>query len=257
MNKAAQLNHVSQPAISQAIKKLEEQIGLSLLVHGKNSIVPTPESQYLLDQIAKVFSTINDLEDWIDYLKDEVSGVIRLGVSSSIAKAFVIPILKEFEEKYPSVEFKIKVGKTQHQIELIQNNEIDLGFTVNNGELSSFKHKSLFQGEFVLVGKVSAQEKFLATENRPEVRELTKALQSTGYSLASLEIESWDLLYDMAKNGLGYAFVPDFVVQAKDKLSLMNARFKVPKFKYEVVSFAQSGKNMSKVAKLFLEHLKT
>lgn len=256
VNKAALANHVSQPAISQGIKKLEEQIGIGLLSHGKNSMLPTSESQFLLGHISNVFSSIQALEAQMDLLKEEVAGVIRIGISSSIAKAYLIPKLQKFEIEYPNVVFKIKLGKTQTQIDMLENNEIDIGVTVDNGMLANYTTSVLFDGNFELIGREHTQEKFLATESRPEVKELNKALQKTGYALSSMEIESWDLLYELALNKLGYAFVPDFVIQSRDKLKSMNTQFKIPKLKYEVISFSKTNTPVSKASALFVDYLK-
>ncbi len=254
-NQAAKVNHVSQPAISQGIRKLEDQLGINLLEHKKNTIIPTQDSQYLLSHVAKVFSSIEDLKDKIDCLKTEVSGVIRLGVSSSLAKFLIIPKISAFEKKYPHIELKLKIGKTQNQIDQLEKNEIDVGITIDNGHLSRFHTKLLYKGEFVLAGRESSAIRFLATEDRLEVRKLREVLKKSEHALSSLEVESWDLLYEMAKNNLGYAFIPDVILQHRDKLLSYNKKFKIPKISYEVVSISHKDKTLNRATKLLLEQI--
>ena len=254
-NKAAKLNFVSQPAISQGIRKLEEQTGLKLLEHKRNRIAPTIEGINLYKYSKELFASIESLESKIDRLKGSVSGALRVACSGSIAKNFLIPNLKKIEKLYPELDLQIRFGKTNDQLQMLQNNEVDLGITLDNGQLENLSKKILQKGTFVLAGKKDSPKRFFATESRPEVKEFKKSLQKTGLNLDPLEVESWDLLYAMAKNNLGYSLLPDFLLSHKTNLVNFNKKFKVAKIEYSLVSFYDPSKKNNLLLTSFLDYL--
>lgn len=82
-------------------------------------------------------------------------------------------------------------------------------------------------------------------------------MSSTNHNIveSSHEVESWDLLYDMSKQGLGSALIPDFIIKPEDKMIQINKKLKLPKIEYSIVAFYNKQRQLSFIADLFLSHL--
>ncbi len=82
-------------------------------------------------------------------------------------------------------------------------------------------------------------------------------MSSTNHNIveSSYEVESWDLLYDMSKQGLGSALIPDFILKPEDKLIQLNKKLKLSRMDYSVVAFSNKQSQLSSIAELFLSHL--
>ena len=122
MTKASEELYISQPAISQAIKKLENQIGGTLFLRSNKGMELTEEGKMLYENIKGALELIDNAENEFTSFKDLSKGEIKIGCSTTLTKLILLDALKEFHADYPNINIKIENNLTSHLI-----NELKLG----------------------------------------------------------------------------------------------------------------------------------
>ena len=125
-SKATEYLHISQPAISHAIKELEDQLNTKLFIRNNKSVELTEDGQRIKFYVKKAFDTILLGEKLLKEESEDLNGVIRIGIYSHISLFMLPKVMKEFNSKYPNAKFNIYSTSNQEMIEKLRNNELDL-----------------------------------------------------------------------------------------------------------------------------------
>lgn len=127
---AATRCYVTQSAISQHIKALEEELDCQLLIRTSRTITLTEFGQELLPRAKEILKQTEDCKEHINALNNCLTGELRLGVGS-----FIIPYIRKaayiFMERYPNVRLNADFGKASHLNKHLRDRTIDLAFTMN------------------------------------------------------------------------------------------------------------------------------
>ena len=225
---------ISQSAVSQAIKALEKKLDQTLFIRSTKRVQLTPEGEILLRHVEPAMNLIKRGES---QLVDSASsgGQIRIGASDTICRYFLVPYLERLHKDFPNAHIKVTNGTSLKCVELLEAGQVDL-IVINypNSNLSnlySLKKIAKFQDVFVANNafselknqKVSFKEllkyPILMLERQSTTSEfLHNLFQQHQLDLVpEIELSSNDLLLDLAKIGLGIAFVPDYCVQNKEQ----------------------------------------
>lgn len=237
---------ISQSAVSQSIKTLEKKLDQPLFIRSTKKVRLTPEGEILLRHIEPAMNLIRRGEA---QLTDTAftGGQIRIGASDTICRYFLVPYLKQFHKEFPNAHIKVTNQTSIRCVELLETGQAD--FIVTNypntalTNLYSIKKIKRFQDVFI------ASHAFLELKNRRvSFAELLKypllmldKQSTTSEFLHNLfqqrqldlvpeaELSSNDLLIDLARIGLGIAFVPDFCVpQDSKELFILNTEESLP-----------------------------
>lgn len=245
---AAAKLHVSQSAISQAIKNLEEKTGSQLFFRKTREIKLTAEGKLLFKHIEQAYNFIKTGENKLLEAQNLENGEIRIGVSDTICKYYLINEIGRFIRKHPKVKIQV-INRTSHQIkDILKEGKIDFGivtlpvyekgFVVENFQwvedifVASDKFIEL-RGKKVSLQELSRYPLLMLDRNSATRRNLDLFVQKKGLNLIpEIELESIDLLVEFAKIGLGIAHVLKesaksfidkgdlFKVELKEKLPL-------------------------------------
>lgn len=131
ISKAANQLYISQPAISKAISKLEEELGTALFNRSSRGVTLTEEGQVLYEYVEKAFDSLNMGEENLKNYKELGIGHIRIGVSTSLCKHILLDYLKDFIRENPNIKFSIDCHSTVNTIKLLRNEDIDIGLICN------------------------------------------------------------------------------------------------------------------------------
>jgi DNA-binding transcriptional LysR family regulator len=123
--RAAEEIHLSQPAVSIQVKRLEENVGLALFEQVGKRLSLTDAGRELYAASKDVLGRLVELEGAIDALRGEVAGTLRVTAVTS-AKYFLPHLLGAFIRRYPGVEPRLKVANRANLLERIADNEDDL-----------------------------------------------------------------------------------------------------------------------------------
>ena len=133
ITKASENLNISQPAISKTIKLLEEKLGGTLFVRTKKGVILTEEGKEFYSYITKAMEYINSAENKFSDLINLETGVIKIGVNSTLTKEFLLPYLEKFNKSYPKIDIQITNGIASHLINELKNGLIDIVFlNLNN-----------------------------------------------------------------------------------------------------------------------------
>lgn len=125
--KAAQINGVTQSAVSQQISSLERQFKSLLIERSKKKFRLTREGQVLYDYSKQIIATHDALHSKLQEIKDIISGTIRLATIYSIGLHDLPPYVKRFLKSYPTVNIHVEYRRSNQVYEDVLGNVVDLG----------------------------------------------------------------------------------------------------------------------------------
>ena len=244
---------ISQSAVSQSIKALEKKLDQTLFIRSTKKVRLTTEGEILLRHIEPAISLIRRGES---QLLESITtgGQIRIAASDTICRYFLVPYIERFHQAFPNLHIKIINATSIRCVDILKNGQAD--FIVVNypnaylNNLWSIKRIKQFRDVFVANQSFSQlKDRKLSLAELSEYPLLMLDKQSTTSEfLHSLfqqhqlelvpeaELSSNDLLIDLARIGLGVAFVPDYCVpDDSDELFIVETRESLPQRELAVV----------------------
>jgi DNA-binding transcriptional LysR family regulator len=149
--KAAQINDVTQSAVSQQISSLEKLFKSLLIERSKKKFRLTREGQVLYDYSKQVIATYEALQSKLQEIKDIISGTIRVATIYSIGLHDLPPYLKQFLKAYPTVNVHVEYRRANQVYEDVMGNVVDLGLVAYPNRDSKLEIFPLRKDPLVLV----------------------------------------------------------------------------------------------------------
>lgn len=220
---------ISQSAVSQAIKALENKLEQTLFIRSTKKVQLTPEGEILLRHVEPAMNLIKRGETQLTE-SSTTGGQIRIGASDTICRYFLVPYLERFHKAFPNTHIKVTNQTSTKCVELLEAGQVDLIFCNFPNQNLNHQHnyKTILEFRDTFVANHSFQElkntktSFRALLNYPILmlerhsatsQFLHEEFQKKQLDLVpEIELSSNDLLIDLAKIGLGIAFIPDFCV---------------------------------------------
>lgn len=126
ITKASEELNISQPAISKSIKNLEEQLGGQLFVRTKRGVILTEEGKEFYNYIKQAIEYISNAENKFTELINLETGCIKIGISTTLTKEFLLPYLEEFHRLYPKIDIQIITNMSSELFPKLRNGLIDI-----------------------------------------------------------------------------------------------------------------------------------
>lgn len=123
-NAAKKLN-LSQPAVSQHLQKLENELEVQLFTRTHKKLIPTSAAEQLFNTLDPFLTTLPDTLKQIRHPADSPYGLIRLGAPYEFGQAYLPGICHAFRQKYPGVTFSIELDESHTLLKLLKNGDID------------------------------------------------------------------------------------------------------------------------------------
>lgn len=214
---------ISQPAITFQIKKLEEQLGVSLFTRTKHGVILTDEGKVLFDYVKSGIESMTNGENALSNLKNLDSGIIRIGSSTTVCRNIVIPYLEVFHEKYPKIEIQIVNNLTSNLLKELRNGNLDILFlNMPMNENKDLKIIPIADVQDIFVGNKKFYEQTNGKLNLNELKDyplifqklpsntrsyLNNYLKDNNITLKpQLEVVSYNLIMDLVKAGFGIGY---------------------------------------------------
>ena len=226
---------ISQSAVSQSIKVLEKKLGQPLFIRSTKKVQLTPEGEILLRHIEPAMNPIRKGENQLLEAHTLNGGQLRIGASDTICRYYLIPYLKRFHQEYPGIHIKVINQTSIACAKFLENGQADFIITnYPNSALSGALNTRVInefhdvfaasRQAFPLEGKTLSlsdllKYPILMLDRRSTTSEfLHQVFQKHQLDLVpEIELSSNDLLIDLARIGLGVAFVPDFCIPDNDR----------------------------------------
>lgn len=118
---------ISQPAVSQSVKLLEESLGTRLFMRVPKGVRLTPEGEALYSYVKRGFEYIKLGEEQFQKMLDLEHGEIRIGASDMTLQYYLLPYLEAFHERYPGIKVIVTNAPTPSTLALLYDSRIDFG----------------------------------------------------------------------------------------------------------------------------------
>lgn len=128
--RAAEQLHVAQPAVSMAIRKLEQQLDLTLFHRQDRTVSLTDEGQRLLPHADRILQALADAQLEMQELKGLTQGEVRVGIPSMLGSYYFPPILMAFHQNYPHLKLSVIEAGTWQLQQMLEAGELDLAVIV-------------------------------------------------------------------------------------------------------------------------------
>ena len=271
LTQAAGLLSISQPAVSQSVRLLEEQCGARLFTRISRGVKLTAEGELLYSYVAKGYEQIEAGQMKLKQMLNLELGEIRIGASDMTLQFFLLPFLERFHEKYPEIKVVVTNAPTPETLQNLCTGQIDFGIvstpfsaapdfqtiTVRSIEdtfvcgkrFFSYKNKTLDFSELQAL-PIIFLEKNTSTRSY-----MDSFLLSNGISIQpEFELATSDMIVQFALRNLGVGcVVRDFALPYLQSGKLFELRFNkiIPKREFCIVTHAKMP--MSVAAKNLLD----
>ena len=227
---AAAASHVSQPALSAQVHKLENLLGVVLFDRSQQPIVPTAQGRRVLEQARIAVREADRIADAAQCDDDALSGTYRLGVIPTVASTLLPLLLPRWVRAYPGVTLKVREVQTRSMIEQLRHDELDGGIASTPLGIPTIGEELLYREPFQvylsprhpLRGLKLISQNRLADEAvwimpeghcfRHQVLHLCRGDQRAGPGNVELESGSFETLVRLVDQGLGVTVLPDLVI---------------------------------------------
>jgi len=126
-SRAARQMHVSQPALSEQIRKLEDELGTPLFERTSRGALLTDAGEAFLPHARSVLAGADVAIESVRMVSEGVAGTLTLGFIDSAALGIMPPLIRHFTARYPGVKLRLRELGTKRQLEALETGEIDVG----------------------------------------------------------------------------------------------------------------------------------
>ncbi len=249
ITKASQELNISQPAISKSIKNLESQLGGELFVRTRRGVILTDEGREFYSYIKQAIEFINNAESKFTELINLETGLIKIGISTTLTKEFLLPYLEEFHSTYPKIDIQIITNIPRELLKMLRNGLVDIvimNLTGKDNSSDLIIDKCLSISDCFIVNK---NYKYLL-DKELSLKDLSNyplILQSNGSNTRAfldnyckennivfkpnIELASYSLVIEFTKIGFGIGFATKNYIKNKldsGELFELNIKEKLP-----------------------------
>ena len=249
ITQAAEQLAISQPAVSQALKQLEQTLGTALFIRTAKGVRFTAEGEMLYSYVSRGYECILNGEAKLMQMLNMSTGEIRIGASDMSLQYYLIPYLEQFHEQFPKIKIMVSNATTPETLVNLQEGKIDFGVVTSpfhmRGDLRVQEVREIEDifvagSQFLsLRGKILSYKELeklplILLENNTSTRRYTDCFLKENQVVISPEFElaTSDMLVQFARKNLGIAcVVADFARKYLDTGEIFELQFekKIPR----------------------------
>ncbi len=215
--RTAELLHLSQPALSYTIRKLEESLGLQLLARNTRMVELTPAGRHFLAQARRM---LRDMEDAVRDARETLAltrGIIRLGALPTAAASVLPQAIAAFAQLHPGIEVHLRDGRAGEILGWLQSGEVEAGITSSPAEGLNLNFEPLLDDNLVLLVREDAKRRsqwqrlpYIALTPDTSIRPLADAaLRHLGMQPTPVwEVAHMSSVVALVREGLGFSLLP-------------------------------------------------
>lgn len=271
ITKAAEILHISQPALSRQLMQLEKELGAKLFIRGKRNITLTDEGMYLRQKAQEIIDLTEKTEQEFANGLTSLSGVISIGAGETAASSYLADLIHEFSTQYPDVRFEIVAGNADGTKERLDKGLLDIGVLLEPTDFSIYEFVRLpvvdtwgvivpskcpmCKKEFVTAEDLRDRKIFIS--NRAVNQSMFASWLGEHYNEKNIFL-TVNLLYNAAmlvSKGMGCAVTLDGAAQLYEN-SELNFRPLYPKIEQTSVLVWKKNQIVSNCATKFIEFVK-
>ncbi|EAD9045953.1 LysR family transcriptional regulator [Listeria monocytogenes] len=263
--KAAEELHISQPAVSLQLKKLEEIYETELIYRQAKKFILTATGEILYHRAKQLEGLYKQVEDEISLYHHHLKGRLRIGASFTIGEYFLPEVIAKFHALYPDITIELIIENTAKIADKVELLQVDTGLIEGQVSKKDLEISAFSDDEMCIVGRADGSlteieqgATWIAREEGSGTREyLDHVLSTNGWNVAE-KVVAWSnmAVKQMVLEGMGYTVISKCVVQTEitsGKLQTFNEAGSLMR-KFSVLKNRQRLEN--RIAETFLTFLK-
>ena len=210
---------ISQPALTQRLKLIEEYMGGSIFLRTSKKLVPTPFGEIVLEHAKTVLRTEEDFRQRLAQTEGRVSGTLSIGASSLYSQYFLPDLLQSFTREYPNVTIDLVTGVSEE----IRQSAEDYHIAIVRGEpIKDYEALHLFSDHLYLFDLLpfskEVERPFIEFKSDPDFQRLIEKWMTSRSSLLIkrlIKVDHFETAKQMMKRGLGMTVLPESIIQGE------------------------------------------
>ncbi len=233
ITKASNNLYISQPAISQVIKKLEDDLGCILFVRSKRGVELTTMGQKIYNQVESSLNGLNIIPELISKEKGLLIGELNIGSASNIARKTICKAISKFTKDHPVIDISLKEMALPKMIDMLNNGTLQILITQKNKEIN-LPFLPLLSTNYLFVrDKDCSQEKFILISEGSYTNSIFKNFieENNLYHISTIEVAGYNTALELAKLGVGTTLIPEYLASdeiKKGNLQQVYTSYKLP-----------------------------
>lgn len=246
-SKTAKELDLTQPSVSYNIKKLEDELGVTLFERG-NTLIMTPEAEELLPYVEESLNNLKNGERKINDIVQLKRGTLTIGIPSHIGVFLLTGIIKEFSKKYPNIKIEVICKSTKELFKLLGLNELDIlidcspleentkDYVIKKiaTEKCSFACSSLRKellGKNIEITDILKYPLIVPLKTSSSTKSLKKLFETKKIVFEpSFEIATSDMIAEMTEQNIGIGFLFEKTIEKYPNLSKLEVNCNLPEF---------------------------
>lgn len=270
MTKAAEILHISQPALSKMVKGLEEELGMTLIIRTNKSSEVTDAGRIVMDYAQKMMSLLDEMSTTLSDMTNLQRGSIHIGIPPIAGSLFFPKVLAEFHEAFSNIKINITEYAAPRLTKKVLEGEIELGIAVLPIDKDEFEIYPIVSEEMKLLVHV---EHVLASRDTVHLKELENeefiffseefALHDIIWSQCINEgfqpnilfkSSQWDFMSEMVSANLGVTLLPESICNRVDKQNIKIVNLTPTTF-WNLAVITKKDKYVSNAARTFIDFI--
>ena len=260
--RAAERLYVSQPAITNAVRSLEEELGIQLFDRSQKQALLTTEGKIFFAHVEQIMNGISNTLEEINSLKNLSNGIVNIGLTALGGIPSCVFLLKEFVEGYPNIKISVREDETEQLQKLLIEDKLDFAFVFSGKEKSALNYIELPTQELSICcnrrHRFRRQNVLPLEELHNESLVLLKAMRdffivSNILRNVIAEISHVQTIKSLVSAGLGVSILPEEVFEQDD--NLIAVALEPPIYLQPVIAYKKNRKQ-SHAAEAFLDSVR-
>ncbi len=238
-SKAATKLRVAQPALSQHLRHMEDELGVALLHRGTRGVLPTEAGERLLARAHIILAEFGALREAVRGEAELPGGEVRIGLPGTVSEQFSVPLIQAARERYPAIRIRIAEAMSGFVLDWLRRGEVDLAMIYSTSDPKGLGiHHVLTEelclfcapgaagapapaGQAVAMADAAALDLILPGIGHGLRDQIDEAAASAGTTIQpAIEIESYSQIKRLVEQGFGYSILPRMAVAAQEKAGL-------------------------------------
>ena len=145
MTRAADMLHVTQPTLSRQMMDLERELGVTLMLRGKNGLTLTDDGVFFRQRAQEIVDLADRLEKSFVERQSDISGMVVIGASEAVGGQTLARLIKGFSDKYPAVQFTLYNETVDNVKDRLDKGLVDIGLLLEPIDVTKFDYVRLSQ----------------------------------------------------------------------------------------------------------------
>ncbi|AKZ63355.1 LysR family transcriptional regulator [Herbaspirillum hiltneri N3] len=157
LSRAARVLHIAQPALTQQVRQLEEELEAQLLHRSAQGVIATDAGKTFYEHAQAILKQVTDAKSAVAQSNDKPSGTVALGIPQSVSGALALPLLTAIRATYPEITLLLTEELTGNLIVQLKSGRINLAVLFDDGQLSPFASTPMVEEEMMYITRANSQ----------------------------------------------------------------------------------------------------